>query len=661
VGIFIFKDYGIPWDEKACRIDMGMVNFDFIFNGNYQSLMEGNAKYHGPAFEMFLLGIERIFNLTDSRSIYLMRHFVNFLLFAVAVLFFYRLCLKHYKNYWIAFLGSVFLVLSPRIFADSFYNTKDLAFLSMVIISLFTSIVFLEKKNYKSALTNALVTAIMLDIRIMGIIIPMFTGLILLIDFWKNTNQRKNIIKVSLFFLIFLVGFVILFWPVLWRNPLEQFILAFKENSKFPWEGYILFMGKEYPALQLPLYYLPFWILISTPLIYILLFLVSVFFLVKKLIQKIKLQTAEWLHLYVFFLPILSVLFLHSVVYDGWRHLYFIYPSFIFIILTGVEGILAIAKKTKWDTLIKTLITTYCLFILLTMVRLHPFENLYFNFIAGKSLKEIRDNYEMDYWGLSYKQAIETILKNDTAARINLCYTEPGPGIDNTRMLPEKDRARIFYTPSVELADYALTAFRYARGPYKYTAEYNIIRDDGVIHSIFDLRKKRMKIMDDKYSISKFSCDYESNPGPGFDYNSIKIIGAYSGNHAEVLNPSIPYGFTYVTNVPKEPEGIVCNKYLEINFMIKTPAKVDASVILQIDSGGSTTTNWDAYELQVSQKNAWIRQEYKLKLPESISSNERIKIYIWNFNKDDFFIDNVNINFYYVPEVLIDSVKTAYP
>ena len=661
IGLFIFKDYGIPWDEKACRIDMGIVNFDFVFKGNYKALIDGNAKYHGPSFEMLLLAIERILYLSDTRYIFLMRHLVNFLLFAVAIFFFYRLCLKHFKNNWLSFLGPVFLVLSPRIFADSFYNSKDLAFLSMVIISLYTSTIFLEKKNYKSAFINALITAFMVDIRIMGIIIPMFTGLILLIDFLKNKDQRKIILKRTLFFLIFLVGFIILFWPVLWRDPIGQFILAFKENSKFPWEGYVLFRGIEFPSLQLPKDYLPIWILISTPILYILFFLASLFFLVKQLIQKWKIQTAEGLHLFVFFLPILSVLLLHSVIYDGWRHLYFIYPSFVFITLISVDKILNKVKGTKLDILFKTGVTAYCLFILLVMIRLHPFENLYFNSIAGKSLKEIRDNYEMDYWGLSYKQGIEYILKNDTASHITLCYTEPAPGIDNTRMFSEKDKARIFYTPTVELADYALTAYRYVRGPYKYIADYDVKRDDGVIHSVFDLRKKKLKLTDDKYVVSKFSYDYESASPVNFDCNGIKMEGAYSGNRAEVFNFSIPYGTNCNTNAPAEPTGIPYNKYLEMNFMIKTPKEVDASIIVQIDSGIGTTYSWVTYELQTTLRNTWMKKEIKFKLPDFISPKDRIKLFIWNSSHNDFFVDNVNVNLYYIPLEVMDKIKKEYP
>ena len=45
------------------------------------------------------------------------------------------------------------------------------------------------------------------------------------------------------------------------------------------------------------------------------------------------------------------------------------------------------------------------------MIKDHPHQNVYFNFLAGKN---IQTKFELDYWGLSNKQALEYILKNDS-------------------------------------------------------------------------------------------------------------------------------------------------------------------------------------------------------------------------------------------------------
>lgn len=45
------------------------------------------------------------------------------------------------------------------------------------------------------------------------------------------------------------------------------------------------------------------------------------------------------------------------------------------------------------------------------MVRTHPYQYAYFNFLAGKNVER---NFEVDYWGLSNKQAIEYILSSES-------------------------------------------------------------------------------------------------------------------------------------------------------------------------------------------------------------------------------------------------------
>ena len=52
-----------------------------------------------------------------------------------------------------AFIGTTFLLLSPRIFADSFYNNKDIIFLSFFIINIYTAINFFEKQKIQKYLS----------------------------------------------------------------------------------------------------------------------------------------------------------------------------------------------------------------------------------------------------------------------------------------------------------------------------------------------------------------------------------------------------------------------------------------------------------------------------------------------------------------------------
>ena len=142
LGLFIYKDYGISWDEKTSRAN-GQINIHYIVN-NYipglaaklpeyakqlPDLHDWKDKDYGVAFEAPVFALEYLLDLKDSRDRYLFRHLMTFLFSVMGVLAIYGIVKKRYGNYRIALLAALLLILSPRIFAESFYNSKDIAFL----------------------------------------------------------------------------------------------------------------------------------------------------------------------------------------------------------------------------------------------------------------------------------------------------------------------------------------------------------------------------------------------------------------------------------------------------------------------------------------------------------------------------------------------------
>jgi len=135
VGILIYDDYGISWDENYHRGN-GFVALNYIrsllslntYSGfpNFENYV--SAQY-GVIFDLPMAYLEKLFLIEDSKNYFLMRHLTNFLIFFVSCICFYLLLLKRF-TYKLSILGLFFFVLSPRIFADSFYNMKDLIFLS---------------------------------------------------------------------------------------------------------------------------------------------------------------------------------------------------------------------------------------------------------------------------------------------------------------------------------------------------------------------------------------------------------------------------------------------------------------------------------------------------------------------------------------------------
>ena len=90
IQILIYSDYGLSWDEGFSRLN-GIVSFNYIIEKinifeslKYEdtpNLNEYIDNEYGVFFELINIILEKIFNLNDTKDIYLSRHLLNSLIF----------------------------------------------------------------------------------------------------------------------------------------------------------------------------------------------------------------------------------------------------------------------------------------------------------------------------------------------------------------------------------------------------------------------------------------------------------------------------------------------------------------------------------------------------------------------------------------------------
>jgi hypothetical protein len=490
----IFDDYGISFDEPLSR-RRGFINYHYIFEENHAELINYESKYHGPVFDLLLVFLEKGLHLEDIRDIYLMRHLVTFLLFYTGTFFFYLLCKKRFGDGRIALFGSLFLILSPRIFADAFYNPKDIPFLSLFIISIYTLIQYIEKQTWLRASVHALLCGLLIGMRVLGVLVPCFTFLLVAGDLLLGTKTRKNIQQTLFTLLLYgflVVAFTTLFFPILWEGPIHHFILAFKEMRWYPWGGGMLYLGKYILATDLPWHYILVWILITTPFLYTFHFIVGLFVSLKSFLGSpchfycdIR-KNYDLVYFLWFFVPIFMIILLKSVVYDAWRHLFFVYPAFLMIALKGFVSIFQGIRSTfSGRQTYKIVGGIYMLIILLGvfgptyfMVRHHPYQHVYFNQLAGKNMASVKKDFDLDYWGLSYRQAFEYILQHDSREKIRICV--PNFSVEYiAEIFPINERKRLSPAEWLEDADYFVSNYRAHKEEYPYENEVYSIKIGG--------------------------------------------------------------------------------------------------------------------------------------------------------------------------------------
>ena len=486
-GLLLVDDYGIHWDDHSQYIH-GLVSTDYIneLSGGWFAadkpysdirLEDYKDRSHGVVFQMAALSIQHLLGISDPRGIFLLRHYFTFLLFFTGLIFFFRLLMLRFENRAMAILGVLFMVLSPRIFADSFYNSKDIVFLSLFIISIWTLIRFLQKATFASASFHALASALLISTRIVGVFLPVVTLLFLFLKPFILKNEivtglkvnaagilaslRVVLIKGGIYlFLMFLLTFA--FWPYLWSDPFRRLIEVFTTMSNFNWDDPVLFLGKYYLPSNLPLYYIPFWILISTPVLYSVLFFLGLGFFVTRS-ERGLCFLFDSLCIVLFFLPLLSVIVHGSVIYDGWRHLFFLYVPFMILSLVGFHEIMNFIKKKlrpisarlfKWSLFLIILISSVGTASF--MIRYHPHQNVYFNFLAGKNTTK---NFEADYWGLSQRQVLQYLLDNDPSDTIKILSAN-WSGKANADIFPREQRDRLRFVSPGE-ASYFISNYRF--------------------------------------------------------------------------------------------------------------------------------------------------------------------------------------------------------
>lgn len=488
VGLCIFKDYGISADELSSR-RRGEDALNYIFKGD-RTIFTNPTRYHGVIFEMLQQAIERILNLKDTRNIFLIRHLITFLLFYISAIFFYKLCKYRFKSWKMGLLGSLFLILNPRIFAHSFYNPKDIPFLAMFIISAYTLMRYLDEKTFKKAIMHAFVCAVLIDIRIIGFIMPIGTLIFFISDmlvFKPETSKKK--FATPLVYIGALILFIILFWPVLWERPLYRFIEVAKLAANFRWNNSIFYFGRLIAANQMPWHYIPIWIMISNPIFYIFLFFIGLYMTLKKLdITPIMLyleKRNDVIFLAFFSLPIMAIIFFKIIVYSAWRQLFFVYPFFLMLVLTGLKASFEFIKGRFTKPYYRIAGTAFFLAMAFDlamtakfMIKYHPHQNVYFNVLAGKNMEDVGNKFELDYWSLSYRQALEYILKNDSRDMIKVSVRSKY-GARNAFILPSKDRKRLVYVENPQEADYFLTNSIFQRNQFPGKEKYYSIRIGG--------------------------------------------------------------------------------------------------------------------------------------------------------------------------------------
>jgi len=489
-GYLIHRDYGVSWDEPIQQHYGRNIAEDAVHGGG--SAADDPLKAYGPAYEMALVAVQFVSGVRDAAEIFPLRHLLNFLTFAIGLIFFYKLGALFLRNRAASLAACAALVLSPVIFGHAFFNSKDMPFLTFFVVAMYSLVRFLDRPRWTTALRHALASGWLVAVREPGLqLVVLGVAAAVWIAFRLPGPLRTRRLVWLGPYLVVTSACIVLFWPSLWSHPWTNFWFAVRTMSRYPWPGAVIYAGAEIPATALPWHYVFTWIAITTPLAYLAGFAAGLPPVIRAAWRELRgSSSVDGLHacllLAWFFVPIASVIAFRSVLYDGWRHLYFVYPALLLIAAKGylVTGhVLRERWSRHWSIRAAgagagLLVIVNVAAVTVFMIRAHPYEHVYFNELVG-GLRGARFQFDMDYWGLSYRRGLEAILRSDQDAVIPV-YAMDGPGEENASALPFQQRHRLLFVESLDQAKYFVGAYRYRRAEYPYRDVIDRVEVNGV-------------------------------------------------------------------------------------------------------------------------------------------------------------------------------------
>lgn len=442
VGLVVTGDYGIPTDEGQ-EINILLANMreylEYFFPAD-SSLMyaldearivsisrniemdHGQSAYYGMfplLFAKYGIGLE-ISNHQLSQLYHLYTYFVCF----SAVICMYWLGKELFVDKRVAILGAVLLFVSPRFFGEMHYNNKDLVLLSLLVDTCCFAVRATKRKNIKDVLLFGFTAALASNTKIVGLFFFGIMGLAYIIYVslkkqWNGESFRRMLSAILSF-----AFFYVLLTPAMWPEPGQYFSHLLSNAFQFSrWNGQILFEGEIFDPVagELPGSYLIKLICLTTPLFILGLAVVGVFELLRSFCGKEKILARPELVLFTAaclcaLVPLLVAVATGSLVYNGWRHFYFSYFGVILLAALGVALLLRWKPKLA-GIFLGLLLASNAVGLALE----HPNQYAYYNVLVSR---EGQLKYETDYWGVSTKEALETILAQDDREQISVSWGE---------------------------------------------------------------------------------------------------------------------------------------------------------------------------------------------------------------------------------------------
>lgn len=397
----------------------------------YRQLQSYGDRYYGIGFDTFAYPFQialqpylsRRFHIDPETALLLGARPAILLLFAVSIVCFYRTICFFVSECSVAAAISALYAVNPYLFGHAMINVRDSPFMSVYLLCTYLSLNLVRLHAGGTAdcsrqmLKLGAATAFLASIRIPGLmILVQYAFTFLVADALAPGCGLRRILawkSVACFFGV-LVPLLVLFFPAVWINPVQEIAKGLQFVGWYYQPGCTLTWGVCMEA-RATAEYVVGWLIVKLPLFF-LAGIALVPFALRKLWQN-PLQRTAYLSLIFGSLYVLMVIIpLRAHLYDETRQLLFIYPL---LFLSGAVAIYLTSRRVA--------IAGLCLSLAIfawDQLRLNPYQYAYFNEFSR--FLDVDKLFETDYWAISAREQARQLQANPRMLPLTGClYTDP--------------------------------------------------------------------------------------------------------------------------------------------------------------------------------------------------------------------------------------------
>ncbi len=452
VGVQALDDYLVAVDAVNQRA-IGMAALDYLAGEGeraFNRLHYAPDRYYGASFEASLILVERILGLDDGRDVFLSRHLLSHLAFLTGGVFCYLLVLRLFGSRALALTAMALFLLHPRIYAHSFYDSKDVPFLAAFMIALYLAHRAFRRDTLGAFLLCGAGVGLLINLRVMGVILFAAVLAMRALDLLtaEGAEERRRALLTGAAFALAAILVHHALSPILWTDPAGRFAELIQFSSNHPQPGAELFRGEwRYTPDGPPFDYVPVWIAITTPPAVLALAAAGAIALAWRGARRPRdLPRVGPLRFGLLLVAIptvtaVTVAALENNVYDGWRQLYFLYAPLLLLAVFGLYGMTR-ARHGRWPRVAAYALAGGAITVtVVSLARTHPNGDASFTFLTDRATPErLASRYWLSGQSMVY---VEGIIRDHPSGRLFIALRD---GQRVSAILPPDERERFVFT-----------------------------------------------------------------------------------------------------------------------------------------------------------------------------------------------------------------------